>query len=297
MLTKTKLIAVMAAATALTIPAMAAAQDTSLRSNYGEITLNAGFTPDPHVVNVTAGGNLEASRVSSNCRGSVSNAPDYQVTYRAGSLPLIFRARSSSDTTLVINGADGRWYCDDDSGGNRNPQVIFDNPSSGVYDVWVGTYSGGTASAQLEVSELRSGGSVGGGGGGGLDPSLEANYGSINLRAGFTPDPYTIGVTSGGGVDASSVGNGCRGMVARAPDFQLTYEAGRFPLTISTYSNSDTTLVINDPNGRWTCDDDGGDDLNARVRWSNPPSGVYDIWVGAYSGGNAPTTLEISERR
>ena len=296
MLNTTTIRVALAAATALAMPSGAAAQDTSLRANYGEITINSGFTPDPLVVNVTAGGSIDASRLPGSCRGNISNAPDYQVTYRAGSLPLIFRARSSNDTTLVINGADGRWACDDDSLGNRNPQVVFENPQSGVYDVWVGTYSGGTAAAQLEVSELRDGGS-GGGGSGGLDASLDANYGSINLRAGFSPDPYTVSTTSGGAVDASSVGNGCRGMVARAPDLQLTYEAGRFPLTISTYSNSDTTLVINDPNGRWTCDDDGGDDLNARVRWSNPPSGVYDIWIGAYSGGNAPTTLEISERR
>ena len=32
--------------------------------------------------------------------------------------------RRSSDTTLVVNGPDGRWYCDDDGGnGSLNPAL------------------------------------------------------------------------------------------------------------------------------------------------------------------------------
>ena len=60
--------------------------------------------------------------------------------------------------TLVINGPDGRWYCDDDGGNaGMNPAVRFGSPGSGQYDVWIGTY--GNASnqqAQLYVSELDS---------------------------------------------------------------------------------------------------------------------------------------------
>lgn len=282
------------------LAAPAAAQNTSLRSNYGDRTENSGFAPDPIVVDVTAGGSVNGGNVGNGCRGMISNAPDFEFTYTAGSFPLYFRSISGSDTTLIINGPDGRWYCDDDSLGNRNAEVAFRNPQSGVYDIWVGTFSGGTAGARLEISELTYGESTGGGGGGGaggLDMSLPANFGEVQLRAGFPNDPYTINTVSGGSEDASQVGNGCRGMVSRAPDFQLTYQAGRLPLTISTYSNSDTTLVINDANGNWVCDDDGGDGTNARVRFDRPASGVYDIWVGAYSGGNEPTTLEISERR
>ena len=35
---------------------------------------------------------------------------------------------------------------------------------------------------------------------------------------------------SGGDVDATAIANGCVGMVARAPDFQLSYSAGSLPL-------------------------------------------------------------------
>ena len=132
----------------------AVAQNMSLPANYGEIILNSGFTPDPYVVAVVAGGNIDAAGIGGACRGSISSAPDFQITYRAGSLPLAIRTRSGADTTLVVNGPDGRWYCDDDSFGNLNAQVFFSNPQSGVYDIWVGSFNGGTAPAQLLITEL-----------------------------------------------------------------------------------------------------------------------------------------------
>ena len=286
------------ASTSLCAGTIAAAQDASLRANAGEITLNSGFTPDPYIVDVVAGGTIDASRTANGCNGMISRAPDFQVTYRAGSFPLTFQTQADSDTTLVINGADGRWYCDDDGGDGVNAQVMFSNPQSGVYDVWVGTYSGGTARARLFVTELTggSGGGGGGGGGYGLDMALTANYGEIELRSGFRNDPYVVNVVAGGNIDASeAVDSACRGNVSRAPDFQLTYTAGRLPLVFRTRSNSDTTLVINGADGRWYCDDDTAGNLNAQVFFSNPQSGTYDVWVGTFGGGTAAADLIITE--
>ncbi len=141
------------AAAALVLAAPAVAQDASLRANSGEIGLSSGFTPDPYVVNVVAGGSISANPLPGSCTGSISSAPDFQLTYSSGSLPLAFQAIASADITLVINAPDGSWHCDDDSLGNGDAQVVFQKPSSGVYDVWVGTYSGGTQSAQLRITE------------------------------------------------------------------------------------------------------------------------------------------------
>ena len=144
------------AAALLAAPGMAAAQDSNLTANFGEIRLSAGFTPDPHRVNLTAGGSIDAytdTDLPAACVGDISNAPDYEVTYSAGSLPLVFRTRSSTDTTLIINGPDGRWYCDDDSWGDGDAEVRFNRPASGTYDIWIGTFSGGTASAALLITE------------------------------------------------------------------------------------------------------------------------------------------------
>ena len=68
--------------------------------------------------------------------------------------PLAIRTEAGTDTTLVVNGPDGQWYCDDDSGGGTNAQVYFAKPSSGTYDIWVGTYGGGTQPATLLITEV-----------------------------------------------------------------------------------------------------------------------------------------------
>ena len=132
--------------------------DYNQRPNYGTINLNAGFTPDPVVVNLSSGGNIDASQtVDSSCRGYITSAPDVRLNYYAGSyLPLIISVNSGVDTTLVINGPDGRWYCDDDGGDyGLNPSVRWNSPQSGQYDIWVGTYgSASTAPASLHISEI-----------------------------------------------------------------------------------------------------------------------------------------------
>jgi len=153
MISLLRLAAAAFAATCLAAPAVA--QDTSLRASYGEISLNAGFPGDPYVVPVTSGGTIDAAdSISNDCRGQISNAPDFQLTYSAGSLPLAFVTDSPDDTTLIVNGPDGQWYCDDDSAGSLNARVLFSKPLSGVYDVWVGSFGGGYHKATLNVTEL-----------------------------------------------------------------------------------------------------------------------------------------------
>ena len=146
-----------AAATILALACLAgsaAAQDASLTANYGEIRLSAGFTPAPYTVNLRAGGSINGGNLPGSCTGYISSAPDFEVTYSAGSFPLVFRTLTSSDTTLIINGPDGRWYCDDDSYGDGDAEVRFNRPQSGTYDVWVGTFgSSGTAPARLIITE------------------------------------------------------------------------------------------------------------------------------------------------
>tara|TARA_R110002072_G_scaffold79652_14_gene183590 strand:+ start:468 stop:1805 length:1338 start_codon:yes stop_codon:yes gene_type:complete len=301
------------AATVLSVSEIGLTQGNSNTPNtyapptFGSANLNSGFTPDPYTVNITSGGTRSAAQLSSSCRGWIADAPDFSVNYNAGGYDtLTIGAVSSSDTTLVVNDAYGNWYCDDDSGNGLNPLITLANLASGRYDIWVGSYSQGDyASSVLSISEIglvagqqtqprpqprpqpRSG----------INMSAPAAYGSVSLRAGFQPDPYRVNITSGGGYRADSVRSGCAGWVASAPDFELTYSAGSLPLIISAASNSDTTLLINDPNGNWFCDDDGGNaGLNPSLRFNNAASGVYDIWIGSYSqGNNASASLSISE--
>lgn len=153
-------ILVASAAIAAAFAGAASAQDYSLNPTYGTANLTTGFSPDPYAVNVQSGGSIDtSSSIGGSCRGFVAAAPDVRLNYSAGnSLPLIISAASSSDTTLVVNAPDGRWYCDDDSGqSGMNPMVRFNSPASGQYDIWVGTYgSASLAPAQLQISELYS---------------------------------------------------------------------------------------------------------------------------------------------
>ncbi len=143
------------AATALT--GLASAQNFSLNPAYGTVNLSAGFTPDPYIVNLQAGGSNPAGNISSQCAGFIADAPDVRLNYTAGSWPLIISTNSQADTTLVINGPDGSWYCDDDGGQGFNASLRFSNPRSGQYDIWVGTFSPGSLpSAQLHISEVSS---------------------------------------------------------------------------------------------------------------------------------------------
>ncbi|KPF73918.1 peptidase S1 [Brevundimonas sp. AAP58] len=143
---------------ALALAPVASAQDYSQNPNYGSANLSGGFTPDPYRVSLRAGGSIDVSQSISRCRGYITNAPDFRLSFSAGSLPLIISVASSADTTLVINGPDGNFYCDDDGGVNgSNPSVRFNSPGSGQYDIWVGTYSpGSNPSATLHISEVSS---------------------------------------------------------------------------------------------------------------------------------------------
>jgi len=127
------------------------------------------------------------------------------------------------------------------------------------------------------------------------DLSLKPTYGGVKLKAGFEPDPYKKNLDAGGEINTDK--GGLKAWVAKAPDFQLFYESGNFALTIYAESKADTTLLINTPDGKWVANDDGpGTGLNPLIKFANPKSGRYDIWVGTLEKGiTPPATLMITE--
>ena len=155
---KIRLLAVAASAAAIfAIPA--AAQNINGNPNYGTVNLRTGFTPDPRVVPVVSGGNIDASRIRGDCHGFISGSPDVRLVFNTqGNLPLIISVASGADTTLVVNGPDGRFLCDDDGGVNGlNPSIRINRPRSGRYEIWVGSYRAGSNDrARLNISEVRS---------------------------------------------------------------------------------------------------------------------------------------------
>lgn len=136
----------------------AAAQDPSARPTFGEVSLSAGFTPDPFRVELQSGGSIDAAGIGrANCAGFIAEAPDFDLYYNAGSMPLIISVDAAADTTLVIHGPDGAWHCDDDTGDGLNPSIRFQPAQSGLYDIWIGTYADARLeAASLSISELFS---------------------------------------------------------------------------------------------------------------------------------------------
>ena len=268
----------------------AQAQDLTATPSFGTAKLASGFRPDPHIVEMIAGGDLDVgATIGGSCVGFLAEAPDFRLHYTAGPNPLIFFVESAGDTTLVISDPDGNWICNDDSGQSFDPRVIIENPISGQYNIWVGTFfAGELEEATLFVSEILPEPA--------LDWSLPANFGEFDLTAGFKPDPFAIDLVAGGEGDARTVSSECWGFATAAPDIRIYYTAGFFPLFISVESSTDTTLIISDPSGNWICDDDSGPGLNPEIFIEAPQSGQYDIWVGTYSAGEtADATLYVSE--
>lgn len=122
----------------------------------------------------------------------------------------------------------------------------------------------------------------------------EPTYGTVELDAGFIPDPFTMDILAGGEEDISWLGY--FGNVADAPDLSLFYEAGVLPLTIYVEdAETDTVLLINDPTGEWHYNDDTNG-VNPSITFSRPESGRYDIWIGTFfSGSLADSVLAITE--
>jgi hypothetical protein len=111
------------------------------------------------------------------------------------------------------------------------------------------------------------------------------NYGSVELDAGFLPDPHERAMRSGGRIDAVYLGQGCVGFVTSAPDYEVSYTSGltqllRFYWKSADDEGVDPTMIINDPQGAWHCSNDSFDTRDPTIDFVAPSSGTYDIWIG-----------------
>ncbi|MFO0866667.1 MAG: hypothetical protein U0744_18850 [Gemmataceae bacterium] len=267
------------------------AQNPGLNPTYGSVSLKAGFTPDPFIKNLTAGGPIRTKL--GGVSAFVANAPDFRLNYTKGGFRLTIRVESAKDTTLLINTPNGQWIANDDGAGAPNPEITFNVPQSGRYDIFVGTFNQGSVPARLIIHESGQPSAptptndV-------PDPNLRPSFGTVSLKAGFLPDPFTRNFLGGGHIKMTV--NGVTGFVAKAPDIRLNYTKGGNQLTIRAQSKADTTLLISLPDGRWVASDDANGSLNPSITFNAPQSGRYDIYVGTFRQGPEQAKLTITER-
>jgi hypothetical protein len=122
---------------------------------YGAMTLSPGFEPDPVTIALQAGGSVDLSSLALGvgCVGWAAARPDLIVDFQGWGFRLRFHAASDRDTALVVLDPSGTWHCDDDAGGNGNPDLTIEPALPGAYRVWVTTFAEGNAEATLNVTE------------------------------------------------------------------------------------------------------------------------------------------------
>ena len=115
-------------------------------------------------------------------------------------------------------------------------------------------------------------------------PGGESRYGQQRLSPGFAPAPFMMNVHSGGDIDVKSLrlGDNCLGYAAADPDFIVDLGATFDRIIFLIASKTDTTLIINLPNGGWACNDDANG-LNPALVFHKAAAGVYQIWIGSYA--------------
>ncbi len=132
---------------------------------------------------------------------------------------------------------------------------------------------------------------------------------SVELEEYFVPDPYELTVTAGGDLyfnssedledspfllDDWDVVGWVRG---DGPLVSLYYDTdGNMSLYLSFLpdDDTDTFILVNDPDTDWWLIDDAENSVDPGFFISNPPAGRYDIFVGSW-GESTTGTLFISE--
>jgi len=105
----------------------------------------------------------------------------------------------------------------------------------------------------------------------------------------------THSVVAGGSSDLSTCPQPGNGWVANRPDFDLSFSgnaSGR-DLVFRVDATCDSVLLINDANGQWHFDDDGGNGLNSRIQLSHAANGTYDVWVGTYGSTTCAASISF----
>lgn len=110
----------------------------------------------------------------------------------------------------------------------------------------------------------------------------QSAYITINPEAGFPLDPFLVSLQGGGPVEASTLSEGCTGFIPASPAVTVDYQGDADMLRAFFYSDGDTTLVVQTPDGDYLCDDNGNQlVLDATVEITKPVQGPYNVWVGA----------------
>lgn len=255
-------------------------------SNPGSAVIAPAMAGDVHEGTLGSG----SQRMSS---GEFANS--YTVE-SDGKQPLRIAMDSSEfDAYLVVRTPDGQQFDNDDAPGrDSNALVELPRALAGSYRVIATTYQsgqGGRYRLTLQNGRIAPTAST-------PEPSAKpptANFGTIRLSNGFSPDPQLASGKAGGKLDAKTKHADCTGWIDERPDHILELGAS-FPfLRIFATSSADTSLVVEGPGGAVRCNDD---EFGIHPSIEGPAqAGTYRIWIGNLKPGQvADYQLTFTER-
>jgi hypothetical protein len=109
-----------------------------------------------------------------------------------------------------------------------------------------------------------------------------AAYITINPQAGFPLDPFIVSLQGGGPEEASTLSQECAGYIPKSPAVTVDYKGKADLLKAFFYSDGDTVLVVQTPDGKYLCNDDTNALLlDPTVEIQKPAQGRYNVWVGS----------------
>ena len=294
--------------------------DASAQPAAGTVLAEGGFVERRGAIDlsVRAGGPDEAARIDlgatpdppDHCTGYIdAGQPTAAIDYRAdgGTGALAVRASAAEDLVLVVRTPGGQVLCNDDAEGS-DPAVGLEEPASGTYTVWVGTFGrlgdpvGATLSVSEDVPEIADD-YIG-------DDYIEepmpysegayvpldlAAAPSVRLRAGAETDDSAEVTVYPEAINPVQ-GVSCRGYIETAATAAVELDGGGpFALTATATGDDDLTLTVRTPSGAWFCSDDA-DGLNPGIQIDVPEAGVYQVWVGSFSepGVEIPAALAVA---
>lgn len=308
--------------------------DPFLPPSHGVVELNAGFLPDPFWRVVVGGGSLPvppldtttgntieigALTPSNECAGYTESQPDVVIRWSGVStrLRLLFIASEGANAALIVRDPGGRFVCNRAfAPGYFDPMAEFINPAQGDYAIWVSSEDDASARivGTLYVTErvqtpdfITRADSQAYGSLSGLIPSAEA---AIVAQVGSPlTEPFVFsGVTGGGEIDlalenpslsAPAPAQRCVGYYAASPTAVLNITDPKAYLrffAIGAEENSDPTLVVRMPDGRFYCSDDSFGTRNPTINViGNLSTGLAQIWLGTYNPGFVLASLHLTQ--
>jgi hypothetical protein len=197
----------------------------------------------------------------------------------AGQTVQIDLMSSAFDSYLYLRDQNGQAIAhDDDGGGGLNSRIIQQLPYSGMYQILANTLQSGQYGAftlQLQASSQVA-----------MQPMVSAMP-SINSL----PTIGQIGLNQQVQNTLTAGGVSWNNRPIQLYGFQCN--AGQ-PTQMDVLSSWDNYLIVFDPSGTESAhDDDGGEGLNARLRYTCPATGTYRLGVTTGLASTTPGTYTL----